>query len=175
MKIHLEHLGAEPLNWQEDVNVSCAELDRPELVGLSLIKAQGTIGSVFAGYLLSASLSYAQTVTCNRCLRKMSLQVQAEFSLLMMVEGQKELDDVELQLTADDLNAVQLASPELDTRPWLVEQVQLNVPMKPVCSEGCKGLCGSCGSDLNSGPCDCLEQVDPRWAALRGLQKSFEK
>lgn len=175
MKIHLEHLGDETLKWQEDIDVSCAELERPEIVGLSLIKAEGTVGPVFAGYLLRVSLAYTQTVRCDRCLREAPLPVLAEFSLMMMVEGRSVQEGAELQLTADELSAIQLPSPELDTRPLLVEQVQLNVPVKPVCSEGCKGLCSGCGSDLNRGPCDCREQIDPRWAALTGLQKSLKK
>jgi uncharacterized protein len=44
--------------------------------------------------------------------------------------------------------------------------------MKPLCEENCAGLCPSCGSNLNDGPCDCKhEAIDPRWEGLQGLSE----
>jgi uncharacterized protein len=46
----------------------------------------------------------------------------------------------------------------------------LAIPMKPLCREGCAGLCPTCGRNLNQGPCDCPPQVlDPRLSGLRKL------
>ena len=45
------------------------------------------------------------------------------------------------------------------------------IPMKPLCSEDCLGLCVQCGTDRNINRCDCVvEFIDPRWRAL-GLLK----
>jgi len=42
--------------------------------------------------------------------------------------------------------------------------------MKPLCSEGCKGLCPRCGRNLNRGKCGCgAGGVDPRWSGLKKL------
>ena len=35
------------------------------------------------------------------------------------------------------------------------EQFVLTLPMKPLCSDDCKGLCPVCGTNLNRGTCDC--------------------
>jgi len=52
----------------------------------------------------------------------------------------------------------------------------LSVPMKPLCREECKGICSSCGTDLNAGPCECKKQeVDPRLAPLQKLKETMEK
>jgi len=52
------------------------------------------------------------------------------------------------------------------------EQFVLSLPMKPLCSEGCKGLCPVCGTNLNRNTCDCKPVwEDPRFAALRELRK----
>ena len=40
---------------------------------------------------------------------------------------------------------------------------------KHLCSEDCKGLCPTCGKDLNEGPCGCGKEVDPRLAVLAKL------
>lgn len=60
---------------------------------------------------------------------------------------------------------------QIDLRPALREGVLLNVPPSPLCSDDCKGLCPTCGKDLNEGDCRCdRTAVDPRWAALKGIQ-----
>ena len=45
----------------------------------------------------------------------------------------------------------------------------LAMDSKHVCSEDCKGLCATCGADLNEGPCGCKPEIDPRFAALAQL------
>ncbi len=169
MKIQLEQLGDEPLDWQEDLEIPLAELGASEVKGLSPVAAQGNIKPVYPGYLLQASLAYTQEVCCDRCLCETQQPVAVDFSLLLLVGDQS--DDAEVELEADDLDIVQLPTPEFDTRPPIVEQVQLQIPMKPICKADCQGLCSRCGKDLNDGPCACQEEADPRWAALAGLKQ----
>ena len=53
---------------------------------------------------------------------------------------------------------------ELDLRPALREQWLLHVPGYALCRDDCKGLCPTCGAELNAGPCDCASAAaDPRW------------
>ena len=54
-----------------------------------------------------------------------------------------------------DLGELYLTEEILETDPILIEQLQLNVPMKPLCRPDCKGLCPDCGADLNEGACSC--------------------
>jgi uncharacterized protein len=45
------------------------------------------------------------------------------------------------------------------------------VPLKPLCGSGCKGLCPSCGANLNEAPCSCeADERDSRWDALKKLK-----
>ena len=61
-------------------------------------------------------------------------------------------------------------SPELDLRPAVREQWLLNVPGYALCRDDCKGLCLTCGAELNLGPCECASSAaDPRWTTLRKL------
>ena len=57
----------------------------------------------------------------------------------------------------------------LDLDALAEEDVVLNLPSKVLCKEDCKGLCPQCGKNLNDGPCDCKEPVDPRLAGLLDL------
>ena len=47
----------------------------------------------------------------------------------------------------------------------------LNMVSKFLCSSNCKGLCASCGKNVNEGPCDCKPEPDPRLAVLGQLLK----
>lgn len=43
----------------------------------------------------------------------------------------------------------------IDIQPFVKEEILLHFPDFPVCSAGCKGLCGICGANLNLSDCSC--------------------
>ena len=52
------------------------------------------------------------------------------------------------------------------------QALMLEVPMKPLCSEECRGLCSSCGVNWNREICDCEKNdADPRWEGLMKLKE----
>jgi DUF177 domain-containing protein len=61
-------------------------------------------------------------------------------------------------------------SDTLDLSELVRDAVLLDLPLAPLCREGCRGLCPVCGADRNETSCDCREPVDPRWATLDGLR-----
>lgn len=55
----------------------------------------------------------------------------------------------------------------IDLQEMVKDQVLLELPLAPLCRKDCKGLCVSCGADLNLGPCSCGGvAIDPRWSTL---------
>lgn len=55
----------------------------------------------------------------------------------------------------------------IDITYALEQSVFLELPMKILCNENCKGLCPDCGCNLNKSSCDCANnRIDPRLAAL---------
>ncbi|MDO4289190.1 MAG: DUF177 domain-containing protein [Eubacterium sp.] len=60
---------------------------------------------------------------------------------------------------------------ELDLRPYVYECLFINEPFKVLCDEACKGLCPSCGANLNHENCSCGDtlDIDPRMEALKKL------
>lgn len=80
----------------------------------------------------------------------------------------------ETALDAEDLNVSFYASDRLELAETLREQVHLALPVKPLCSPSCRGLCASCGANRNSeAECRCAADPPPRGstglAALRDL------
>lgn len=60
----------------------------------------------------------------------------------------------------------------LDLHEVLRQNVLLAVPLRPLCRPDCRGLCPTCGQNLNDGPCSCRPEPDPRWARLTALLKA---
>ncbi len=172
MLIQLEQIGDQPFHWEESPSISAESLGRSELQGLSGISWSGRVARDLAGYRLEARLSYRQTLICTRCLAPLTRTVEDDIELAIETNTTEPLLG-EHELRAEDFKTVFLEGTELDTTPILMEQLQLNIPMKPLCREDCAGLCPQCGADRNEQPCDCADSdFDPRWQALERWRRS---
>ena len=173
MQIRLEQVRQEPFRFEETVELDAAALSHPDLESLSPVHWRGEVVFTDPGYLFTASYRYEQTLPCYRCLEPLQEKVSGKIQLLFMVGGEKpQVDGEERELGEQELGLVYLGDDEVELEPFLVEQIQLNVPMKPLCREDCAGLCPTCGADLNAGPCRCAgEEPDPRWEGLRALKE----
>jgi uncharacterized protein len=175
MQIWLDQVREEPFNWDETQSVSPEALERPELLDLGPVAWRGQVVFADPGYFLRARLSYEQTLSCNRCLKPIVDRVASEVELMILVERRPEAGG-EHALHEKDLGVLHLEDERLDTDPILIEQLQLNIPMKPLCRADCKGLCPICGIDRNAGTCACEESgADPRWAALAALKSRLDE
>jgi uncharacterized protein len=88
-------------------------------------------------------------IPCRRCLGDASAHVAEEAHLIFAEAGAEGVEDDPDVFLLDDRSA------ELDLRPALREQWLLNVPGYALCRDDCKGLCPTCGAELNLGACDC--------------------
>jgi uncharacterized protein len=112
---------------------------------------------------------------CSRCCEPATVDVGGEFHADFLVE-QDDPAESERELTAVELDSSLLAGDELELEDVVREQVLLALPPKPLCNEGCAGLCQGCGVDLNREPCSCgAPPVDPRFAALAELRLPDDK
>lgn len=169
MRIWLDQVRGEPFDWEETQQVDAGQLGRPELLSLGPIAWRGQVLFVDPGYLLRARLAYGQTLTCTRCARPFTDELTPEAELLFEVRAPA--GGGEHELHGDDLATVYLEEEILETEPVLLEQLQLNIPMKPLCRPDCQGLCPICGADRNVERCACEERsADPRWAALATIR-----
>jgi uncharacterized protein len=100
-------------------------------------------------------------LACRRCLGEASGHVAEEAHLIFAEDGSEDVAE------DPDVFLLDPRASELDLRPAVREQWLLNVPGYALCRDDCKGLCPTCGAELNLGPCRCAEaSADPRWAAL---------
>ena len=114
-------------------------------------------------------------LACCRCLKSFQRPLQKSFDLEYWPDPLVEAEGEEFALTYPELVIGFYRNEELDLRNVISEQIVLEIPMKPVCQETCKGLCDQCGADLNEDLCDCVhETVDPRLTVLSDLKKRLD-
>lgn len=59
----------------------------------------------------------------------------------------------------------------VDLTDELRQSIILALPSYPVCRQDCRGVCPTCGKNLNEGPCTCGHaERDSRWGALDALK-----
>ena len=175
MQIWLDQVQDEPFNWDETQSIARETLERPELQDLGPVHWRGQVVYADPGYFLRAHLSYEQTLNCNRCLKPIVEPTESDVELMILSQSHPETGG-EHGLHEQDMGLMYVQGDTLETDPILIEQLQLNIPMKPLCREDCQGLCPVCGADKNTGACSCVESSpDPRWAALAALKSRFEE
>jgi len=108
---------------------------------------------------------------CSRCLEPYRMVVNAPFDLRYHPVSEMSQEE-EREVGENDLETSYYQDDQIDLNELLREQFYLALPMKPLCGEDCRGLCAQCGTNLNTGTCDChTEWADPRLAPLRQLKK----
>jgi uncharacterized protein len=128
------------------------------------VRVTGRLSSAGAGrFYWHGRVDGDVVLPCRRCLTDTTVHVHDESHVIFAEAGSDEADDPDVQVLDE-------RSRQIDLRPTVREQWLLNVPSYAVCREDCKGICPSCGKDLNDGPCDCPEARDARWDALRRVQ-----
>lgn len=100
-------------------------------------------------FVVEGELKAELILSCSRCLQKYSSPIELDISEDVL---KTEMEDEE-ELYLDDI---------------IVDNILLSLPMKPLCSEDCRGICPQCGQNLNEGECDCeIDTVDPRLEKLK--------
>ena len=122
-------------------------------------------------YRASGRVSTTLELECGRCLEPFTVPVDSAFELRYVPEPVAHVDgEAEREVAEDDLATSYYKEDAIDLGELMHEQFVLALPMKPLCSEACKGLCAQCGTNLNLATCDCRATwTDSRLAALEGL------
>ena len=118
---------------------------------------------------VSGHIETRAQVECDRCLQPVELPVSADFALEYISGADYESSAV-AELTEDELSVSVFDGETIDVDEIVKEQILLTVPTRMLCREDCKGICPECGTDRNTGECNCVTNyIDPRWAALKNL------
>jgi uncharacterized protein len=135
------------------------------------LKLTGEIYNNGQSLTLVAHVTGDMKTDCARCLKEIDVPVDFDIHEL--------LSRAEDGANTDDEDIILFEGYEIDLGNIAVDNFLMNVEGKYLCKEDCKGLCPTCGHDLNEGDCGCdNEYIDPRWQALADIlnqQKDSEE
>jgi uncharacterized protein len=138
------------------------ELDLPCLQGLNWhpFSFDYVLTNADSLFVLQGRLESTLSLECSRCLKP----VETTFSVDVLEEFTRHASG------ARDEEIREFFGEEIDATGVLREIILLSLPVKPLCSPDCQGLCPYCGIDKNVDSCTCKpDSVDPRLAVLAKL------
>jgi len=109
---------------------------------------------------------------CSRCLADFALDKELDLNLVIRRRDPEVSMENEERLDRE-VDSFLIGGDEIDPGEIIIQELFLEIPMKPLCSEECPGLCPGCGALKGSPECQCPREdhPDPRWEALARLKK----
>jgi uncharacterized protein len=141
-----------------------------DAVPVAGVRVTGRLSQAGSGrYYFSGKLAGTYHGECRRCLTGVDVEVQEPAHFVFAEQGDDDLEDPDVFVFDPRVDN------GLDLRPAVREQWLLAAPAYVQCREDCRGLCATCGADLNAGACQCEPATDNRWAALKAARDHFDQ
>ena len=130
------------------------------------VSVTGRISSASVGqYYWRGAIVTTANAACCRCLAQTSCAIEARVDVIF-TQDQDAVDPSEYVLSE--------GTHVLELHDAVREELILAMPEFVLCREDCKGLCPTCGTDLNAGSCECRPATDSRWEALEELKTRLD-
>jgi uncharacterized metal-binding protein YceD (DUF177 family) len=164
-RIDLRELGRRAGSLQEIERTIPAPAGwKLELIGVpegAPVTLRLRLEAVMEGVLVTGEADVPLVGSCARCLEPVEDSLELDLQDLFAYEG----STTEATSEEDEVRLVE--GDRIDLEPMVRDAVVLALPLSPVCSDDCRGLCVDCGQRLDDLPADHSHEVrDPRWAAL---------
>jgi len=134
MKIELKRLPAEGLILEEQFSASALDLQTPAVKFSGPVALEARVSRITNAVTVELDIRGTMLMSCSRCLKEFEIPLRKKARFNYRVER---FDTV------------------MDISQDIREEVMLDYPMKPLCSNACRGLCPRCGKNLNEGGCSC--------------------
>ena len=165
MIINVDKLPEEGLKISKDFEFFMTELVEDRATFIRPVHADITVYKVGEEVFVKGHITSLLNMVCSRCLVSFEYPVDANFDLVFLPE---ELNVAKEQLERDDMNKVFYYSRIIDLKKEILEQLNLSLPIKPLCSKDCQGICPVCGKIVKDGNCSChTNESDPRLDKLK--------
>ncbi len=200
MLVKIEEIQGQELRRTEAIKADVFREALRDSDGFEFVSAGELTASfkrVSGRIFVKGDFSAAVTAPCKRCTTDVPVPLQIDFSLRMISEpnkpsaapsedkeagrrgrkkDQKKEDDGQSETAAsfelDEIDAEPFDGKTIDLDPVVREQVLLALPVSVVCREDCRGLCPTCGQNLNEQDCGHgrAKEVDVRLAKLKDIK-----
>ena len=159
------------LKWKEEIASLLAYMETLSGIDFDFetpLQAEVKIKKAGPSVLITGKVETALRLQCARCLKEFSSPLSTTFDLTL--HPLKEvLGEEEIELGSEEMESGFFEGGEIHLSEIACEQIFLELPYQPLCQEECRGLCPTCGRDLNLSSCECVKEEFP--SGLSGLKK----
>lgn len=148
------------LKWKEEPEALLGYLEGLSEIDFgfeSLLQSEAKIRRIGQSVIIKGGVQTVLKLRCVRCLKELSYPLTSGFELTLHPFKGTVLEE-EAELSGKELESNFFEGGEIHLSEIACEQVFLEIPIQPLCQEGCKGLCPNCGKDLNLSTCDCMKK-----------------
>ena len=139
-----------------------------------LVELDIRLESVAQGVLASAEIYAVAHGECIRCLDPVEVVIDRKIQELYRYEPtnekgrKKRREDEDVDLEGEE--ELQMEGDLMDLEIPIIDAIILTLPVNPLCSDECLGLCPDCGEKWEKLPeGHAHEVIDARWSGLDGL------
>ena len=170
MRIDFEKLEQSDGRIAESYAIGELTFDEHELKLVAPVTVSGRVHRKGEEVELRGHLQTRVAIPCGRCLKSVEFPIEVAFAERFTPAVSWKHEE-QHELTADDLNVAAFEGEGIELEDLVREEIMLALPGHVLCDQACKGLCASCGADLNLSTCNCATtQIDSRWEKLKDLQ-----
>lgn len=161
------------LKWKEERASLLAylkDLSRIDFDFGAPLQGEVKIGKASRLVLINGKIQTELRLQCVRCLKEFPYPLSTTFELTLQPLKEAPSEE-ETELGSEEMELNFFEGGEIHLSEIACEQIFLEIPYKPLCQEGCKGLCPTCGKDLNLSACECVkEELTSGFSALKKLK-----
>ncbi|MBL7222474.1 MAG: DUF177 domain-containing protein [Candidatus Brocadiae bacterium] len=168
MKVGVASLGLVPVHLEAvespsevGIEADAATFAAPVHIAVKLTRMQEDV-------LAQGTARTVARMQCSRCLEDVDLSLHGRFDALYMPKTRE--PEANRRRDRDDQRINYYSEFTIDLSADIAESLVLELPLRPLCSPTCAGLCPSCGANRNTERCSCpAVKPDDPFAALRDL------
>lgn len=153
-----------------EIKEDCGSVEYTDLHCVHSIVGKADFTNTGSLIIARGKLSTAIEVECARCLTKSTVPVEVTMEEQFPIVDPQALAAAKEELADEEEKDPLFENNLFDLSEFIRQSVLVQVPIRPLCSDDCKGLCLTCGKNLNEGPCDCPADLDASpFSALKQL------
>ncbi|MCX8028231.1 MAG: DUF177 domain-containing protein [Thermodesulfovibrionales bacterium] len=109
--------------------------------------------------IIQGAFKTSINLQCSRCAESFDFAINTLVNTTFHPAKTLTRDD-NYELHDEELDTEFYSNDTIDMLDFITQEVMLNIPMKPLCKDTCKGICPNCGADLNKNTCQCHKSLN---------------
>ena len=162
LRLDVSYLVKEAPGTRKEFDFSFTQLSLPGDLLLVDIHGLIVISVTDDGVMADGKIKALTNLSCSRCLEDFWHPVNIHFTEMFTYHP--------VENSPNNLEQLMPADGSIDLTPIIRDYAVLDFPIGQACKPECKGLCSTCGVNLNAEDCGHRqESIDPRLVGLREL------